>query len=218
MNPTLTTSDERPGRGKRTTAIGVTAGLLGGGAIGLLMTVPSLTSAASDGGSVADPVVALQDDGATDTSTDAPEERPEPGVRLREVLQPLVDDATITAAQADAVAEHLVEQRPERGERGHHRRNHRGPGRDGEVVADLLGIDTETLRSELQAGNSIADIAAANGVDVQTVVDALVDAAEEHLDLAVENGRFTADEAAERLAEIGEKIEERVNTAPPVRG
>ena len=35
MNPTLPTPDERPGRGRRTTAIGVAAGLLGGGAIGL---------------------------------------------------------------------------------------------------------------------------------------------------------------------------------------
>ena len=39
----------RPASHRRTTAIGVTAGLLGGGAIGLLVAMPSFTSAASSG-------------------------------------------------------------------------------------------------------------------------------------------------------------------------
>jgi hypothetical protein len=212
MNHTPLTTDEQPRRGTRTAALGVTAGLLGGGAIGLVMTVPSLTSAASDDGSGA-AVVALQDDGSTEVPADG--ERPEPGERLRELLQPLVDDATITADQADAVTEHLVENRPER---DHHRRHHRGPGRDGEVVAGLLGIDVETLRAELEAGNSLADIAAANGIDVQSVVDALVDEAAAHLELAVDSGRLTDDEAADRLARITERIEGGVDRVPGQRG
>ena len=206
MHPTTPRTDEAPRTGKRAVALGVTAGVLGGGAIGLLLTVPSLTSAASADDPT--PVIALQDDGAGD----APTERPEPGAELRELLQDLVDEGTITAGQADAVTDHLVENRPER---RHHRR---GPGRDGEVVAGLLGIDVETLRDELRSGNSLADIAAANDVDIQTVVDALVDEAAEHLELAVENGRLTDDEAADRLARIGERIEDRVNRVPGQRG
>ena len=45
-------------------------------------------------------------------------------------------------------------------------------------------------------------MAAANDVDVQTVIDALVAEATAHLDEAVENGRLTEAEAAERAADL----------------
>ena len=204
MNDT-TTSPAPTSGSKRSTTIGVAAGLLAGGAIGLVATVPSLTSAASDDSS---DVVVLQDD--TDESTDetteeTTDERPEVGDRLRETLQPLVDDGTITDTQADAVTEHLVENRPERTGRIN-RRGVDGHGRNGTVVADLLGIDNETLRSELAAGNSVADIAEANGIDVQTVIDALIADAESHIDMAVDHG-LDEDRAAARLDRITERIE-----------
>lgn len=207
------TPNDTPNHTRRNTAIGVTAGLLGGGAIGLLMSVPSFTNAASvDGTPAVTPVVALQDEVADTPDT----ERPEPGVQLRAVLQELVDAGTIDAAQADAITEHLVENRPEREDRrgGHHRR---GPARDGEVTAALLGIDVETMREELKAGNSIADIAAANGVDPQTVIDALITEAEGHVDLMVEDGRLSDDEAATMKERIAERVTARVNGERPGR-
>ena len=72
----------------------------------------------------------------------------QPGARIRELLQDLVDDGTITAAQADAVAEHLAANRPERGGpgRGHH------PGFDGEVLAGLLGIDVDDAAHRAPCG------------------------------------------------------------------
>lgn len=207
---TESTREQTPNRTRRNTAIGVTAGLLGGGAIGLMMSVPSFTSAASvDTGTDTAAVVALQDDEVTDT------ERPEPGERLRELLQPLVDDTTISSDQADAVTAHLMENRPERSRHGRH---HRGPARDGEVTADLLGIDVETLRDQLRAGESIADIAEANEIDPQTVIDALVAEAEGHVDLMVEDGRLSADEAATMKERIVERITARVNGERPGRG
>jgi hypothetical protein len=216
MNPTLPNRDEQPRRGRRNAALGVTAGVLGGGAIGLLMTMPSLTSAASDDATTdaaaSGAAIALQDDG------EAPDERPEPGEKLRELLQDLVDDGTISSAQADAVTEHLVENRPERDHGRHRRGPHVRPGRDGDVIAGLLGIEVEALRDELRAGNSIADIAAANDVDVQIVIDALIDEAAAHLEQAVADDRLTDDEAADRLARISERIEAGVNRTPPVRG
>jgi hypothetical protein len=202
----------RPNPARRRTAmIGVAAGLLAGGTIGLVATAPSLTSAATDSG---DEVVALQEstDESTDTSTEL---RPGSGARLRELLQPLVDDGTIDAAQADAVAQHLVENRPEREWRGGGR-GLDGHGPNNRVVAEVLGIDAETLRTELMAGNSIADIAEANNIDVQTVIDALVADAESHIELAVEHGLDEAD-AAERLARITERIEEGVYRTPGER-
>jgi hypothetical protein len=221
---------------RRTTAIGLTAGLLGGGAVGLVLGVPGLTSAS-------DPVPAVveQTDDTTDTTTDDTTtddtttddtttddttddtDRPDRAARLREALQELVDAGTITAAQADAVASHLDEQLPERGGRGgpggpggfgHHGR----PGFDGEVLAELLGIDVAELREQLRGGASIADIAEANGVDLQTVIDALVAEASEHLDLAVESGRLTQEEADEKLADVTERITEMVERSRPAAG
>ena len=218
--PTDTTAPRSTRR--RGTILGVTAGVLGGGLVGLAMTVPSFTNAAGDTGGddpSATVVSALQDtDTSTDTSTDTNTDdmdRPERGVRLRETLQVLVDDGTLSAEQADAVAEHLAAQLPDRdGHRGH--RGH--PGTDGEVVAELLGIDVAELRSSLRDGQSIADLAEANGVDVQTVIDALVAEAESHLDLAVDNGRLTEDEAADKLVDVTERITDRVNGERPTRG
>lgn len=206
----------RSSSGRRHTAIGVTAGLLGGGAIGLMMTVPALTSAASAETEPA--VVALQD--GTDDSGDAvateTAEHPERGERLRELLQPLVDDSTITDAQADAVTAHLIENRPERDGRGERRGKHRGAF-DGEVVAGLIGIDVEMLRDEMRSGKSIADIATENGASVDAIVAALVDEVASHLDTAVENGRLTDEEAAEKLDGAEDRITARVNGERPVR-
>ena len=212
---TESTHEPTPDRTRRNTAIGVTAGVLGGGLVGLLMAVPSFTSAASaTTDSDAAPVVALQDDDSDVTDvTDV--ERPEQGERLRELLQQLVDEGTINADQADAVTELLMENKPEHRERGRHQR---GPARDGEVTAELLGIDVETLRDELRAGSSIADIAVANDVDPQTVIDALVAEAAGHIDLMVEDGRLTDDEAATMQERLTERITARVNGERPGRG
>lgn len=205
-------------KSKRGMIVGTTAGLLGGAGVGLLFAVPSFTNAASTDSSseTVSAAVVAQDatstDDATDDATDA--DRPEPGVRLRAVLQPLVVDGTITAAQADAVTAQLVANRPEGGHGG--LGGHRGHrGFDGEVVAGVLGIDADTLRTELQDGKTIAEIAAEQGVDVQTVIDALVSQAQTHLDQAVTDGRLTEDEAATKLVEITAKITDRVNNGRP---
>ncbi len=205
-------------RRRRGTTIGLAAGLLAGGAIGLVATVPSLTSAASDDADTV--VVAVQED--TEDSAEspaAPDERPERGERLREALQPLVDDGTITSAQADAVTGQLVESLPDRGDRSGRqgRRGLDGHGPNNTVVADLLGIDRETLRDELEAGKSVADIAEENGIDVQTVIDGLVADAESHIDLAVDHG-LSEEQAAERLERITERINDGVYRTRPADG
>ena len=201
--------DDAPeNRTRRFAVLGLTAGLIGGGAIGLVATMPSITSASGDTASV----VALQDDGTEDSATTDIDRSD----RIREVLQTLVDDETISADQADAVAAHLAEQVPARdGRRGGKGFPGRGVARD--AVVEVIGVDAETLRDELRAGNSLADIAEANGVEVDAVIDVLVDAAAERLETAVANERLTDDEAADRLAEVTERITARVNGERPVR-
>ena len=213
--------DQAARRGsRRLVAAGVGAGLLAGGAIGLMALAPSLGSAAADQTTA---IAIQQDDNATgtetgsDDDTGSADERPEPGAELRELLQGLVDEGTITAEQADAVAQYLVENRPDRAPGGPHGGDGPGglaPGRDGEVVAGLIGIDAETLRTELMDGKSIATIAEENGVDPQTVTDALVAEAKTHLDQFVADGRLTQEEADQKLVDLTDRITEHVNAEP----
>jgi polyhydroxyalkanoate synthesis regulator phasin len=203
-----------PGR-RRGVAIGLAGGLLAGTAAGLVLGVPGLSSAASGSTQAA---VVQQVDEDDSTTTDAPAE---PGTRLREVLQSLVDDGTITADQADAVTAHLVENRPERGEFGEGRGGHRGgPGMFGrgvasEALTDLLGLDAQELRTQLRDGATLAEIASAQGVEVQAVIDELVAEVTERVDNAVANGRIDQAEADEKLAEAEAEITERVNNGRP---
>ena len=80
--------------------------------------------------------------------------------------------------------------------------------RDGAVkaAADALGLSVKDLAKELRSGKTIAEIATEHGVAPQTVVDALVDAADQRIDKVVANGRITA----ERAARINERLSERI--------
>ena len=183
--------------GKSKMGIGLAAGLLGGTAAGLVLGVPGMSSATADTGAVVTPAAIVQQ------VDDAPVQ---PGERLRTVLQPLVDNGTIDAAQADAVTAQLMENRGER-----------GPGKFGasDVVTDLLGIDAATLRAELQSGSTLAEVATAQGVSVDALVDAIVNQMQERVDAAVEAGKMTADEAAEKLAEAAVRVTAKVNGEAP---
>jgi hypothetical protein len=78
-----------------------------------------------------------------------------------------------------------------------------GPGRGGrhgphlETVAEVIGIEVDELREALSDGETIADIAEANGADVDAVVDALVAEATERIEA--------------KLAELPERMEDLVN-------
>jgi polyhydroxyalkanoate synthesis regulator phasin len=220
VSPTTTGSGSVRRRG---VAIGLAGGLLAGTAAGLVFGVPGLSSAASD----ATPAVVVQQTDETDPApTDPVDQAAEMGTRLRETLQPLVDDGTITAEQADAVTSHLVENRPERGEfhDGEGHGGHRGgPGMFGrgvasEALTDLLGIDAEELRTQLHDGATLAEIAQAQGVEVQAVIDELVAEVTERIDNAVEDGRIDQAEADEKLAEAEARITDMVNNGRPERG
>ena len=80
-----------------------------------------------------------------------------------------------------------------------------------DATAAAIGITADELRSALQDGSTIAEVAEANDVDIQTVIDAHVADAEAHLDQAVEDGRLTEEEAAERKESLSERIEALVN-------
>ena len=61
------------------------------------------------------------------------------------------------------------------------RRGPRGLRGNVDTLTEALGVTADELRDARQAGESIADVAEAQGVDVDTVVAAIVSDIEEHL-------------------------------------
>lgn len=90
------------------------------------------------------------------------------------------------------------------------RRGHRG-GCDLSEAAEAIGIDEAELKAAVESGESIADVAEANGVDVDTVIDAMVSAKTERLAEKIDEGQITQAEADEKLADAEARITERVN-------
>ena len=228
---------------KRVASAGLAAGLLAGGAAGLALGVTNLSSAATqspaaagtetsttvDGSSTTtdDSTGTTTDDGTTDDGTTddgTTDESPERGQWLQDALQPLVDDGTITQAQADAVITALQDARPEGGFGRGPGERHGGPGFGHgrgagrlEDAATALGMTEDELRTALQDGRTIAEIAAEKGVELQTVVDAMLADLTTHLDEEVAAGDLTQEEADAKLAEVAERLTERLNQAPEVR-
>lgn len=92
------------------------------------------------------------------------------------------------------------------------RHGRRGRGCHLETAAETIGITVDELRAGLDAGQSIAQVAEANGVSTDAVIDALTDEAAERIDAKVAAGDLTAEEAATKLADKTARIEERVNS------
>jgi uncharacterized protein YidB (DUF937 family) len=78
-------------------------------------------------------------------------------------------------------------------------------------VADLIGIDPAELLVALADGQAIAGVAQDNGVEVDSVVDAIVSELRDRLDDAVQNGWLTQEEADERATGLEERVRELVN-------
>jgi hypothetical protein len=138
------------------------------------------------------------------------------GVDVQVVIDALVADATERLEEAisnlpDRMTEVVNREGfPER----------RGPGGPGgrhwfhprlDAAADAIGITEDELRAALEDGDTIADVAAANDVDVQAVIDALVADATAHIDEEVAEGDLTEEQATERKANLEERITALVN-------
>jgi transposase-like protein len=157
---------------------------LAGVSIGALVAVP-------------DEVIAQEE---SETKTD---EAPAFTRPIRDALQGLVDDGVITPEQADAVAETLAERKPGFRSLG-------GPGLLTRV-AESIGMDPEDLVTALEGGDTIAEVASANGVDPQVVIDELVTAQNEWIAAAVEAGRLSEERAEELRAQSTEQAEALVS-------
>ena len=78
------------------------------------------------------------------------------------------------------------------------------------VAADELGMSLTELLTELQDGKSIADVAATQGVDPQTIVSSYLAALQEDMDEAVAEGRITQNQADHMLQQAEERATNQV--------
>ena len=87
------------------------------------------------------------------------------------------------------------------------------------TASKVLGITEAELKTELEAGKSVADVATAKNIDLATVKAALLAEAKAHIDAEVAAGKHTAAEGATKLAEVTSRIDTMLTTAGlPARG
>jgi hypothetical protein len=95
-----------------------------------------------------------------------------------------------------------------------------GPGGPGTpAIAEYLGLTQAQLRADIQGGQTLAQIADAQGKSVSGLEAAIVADAKTHLDAAVAAGKLTTSQEATILADLSSHVAERVNsTGPPAGG
>jgi hypothetical protein len=82
-------------------------------------------------------------------------------------------------------------------------------------VASALGITTDELQQELRDGQSIADIAKAKNVDLETIADALVKDATAKIDQAVQDEKLTQEQADAIKADLKQRITDMLSGKLP---
>jgi polyhydroxyalkanoate synthesis regulator phasin len=80
-----------------------------------------------------------------------------------------------------------------------------------DAAADFLGLTESQLRDELADGKTLAQVARDHGKSVDGLIDAMVAEAKSHLDDAVAAGRITQAQADAVLADLKQRITDRVN-------
>jgi hypothetical protein len=146
-------------------------------------------------------------------------------------LDQAVKDGKLTQSQADAIkADRQKDGRvlggPGVGGPGHGGRGGpglglgRGHGLDGALdgAAAALGLKADELRTKLEAGKSIADVAKDEGKAIADVKAAIKAAVTKQLDADVTAGRLTAEQRTSALAELDEHLDDLVSRTPSKGG
>jgi hypothetical protein len=136
---------------------------------------------------------------------------------LKKALENRVDDAVaagrLTKAQGDELKQRIESgDLPVFGGQGFH---HHGPFGGLDAAATYLGLTDAQLRTQLESGKSLADVAKAQGKTVDGLVQAIVDSAKKKLDAAVAAGSLTQARADSILSELKSHAAEFVNGTAP---
>ncbi len=180
---------------KQLAAVALTGTMLGGGLFGATLFTPGLA-------------------GAQDEAPAAAEvERPDAGERVGEVLAPLIADGTLTQSQADAVTDAFVTAGEQRQAERQERQGERQDNREEQqaALAAELGISVDDLTEALQSGQTLAEVAEANGSSAEAVIAFMEGELADHLAESVANGDIDQERADEIAANASERIAERVN-------
>jgi hypothetical protein len=134
---------------------------------------------------------------------------------LKQALSDRVDAAVaagrITKAEGDAIKQRIASEAfPLLGGLHPGFGNHEFFGRL-ETAAGFIGVTEAQLRTELESGKSLAQVATAHGKSVDGLIDALVAAAKDKLDTAVSAGRLTEAQETEMLGVLRDRITSAVN-------
>ncbi len=135
-----------------------------------------------------------------------------------QVLQQAVDEGLLTEEQAERMQQGLGPLAMGGRFFGHGMMGFgmRGPGGSlVNVAAEVLDITVQDLVDQLEEGKSIADVAGARGVELQTIVDAWLADRAEFLAQAVEAERITQEQADEMLAHMEEEVLEHLQDTWP---
>ncbi|MET3939543.1 hypothetical protein ABIC22_002355 [Paenibacillus sp. PvP094] len=89
-----------------------------------------------------------------------------------------------------------------------------GHGRYTDELVSALGVTVDKLKEARKAGSTIAEIAASNNVDVQTVIDKLVAAGKSELQ-QLSDGNITQTQYDKRIAGLNERVTDLVNGVLP---
>ena len=135
-----------------------------------------------------------------------------PEQALATILKDLVSKGTLTQAQADALTAAVT------AAKAAHDADRPMGGKGGPLDADraamealvstTIGVDSATIKSRLQAGESLAQIA---GAKKDALIAALVANEIKRIDAAVTAGKLTAAQATEKKANLVAHVTEEVN-------
>jgi len=127
-----------------------------------------------------------------------------------QVLEEAVSEGVLTEEEADRMQQHLASDGF-----GGPRMGHGSPKTSllMTVAAEKLGMTEAELRTELQTGRSIADVAEEKGVDTQVISDAYLEQTQADLDAQVADGSLTQEEADAKLEQKTDALPDRLSGA-----
>ena len=143
---------------------------------------------------------------------------------LKKALQNRVDEAVeagrLTEAQGTSLKERIAAgEVPLVGVGPGGRGGHGGPHGHGmaslDAAASFLGITETQLRSSLESGDSLADVAKAKGKSVDGLIAALVASAKERIAADVAAGRLTEAQEQDILSGLEQRVTDMVNGVRP---
>jgi DNA-binding phage protein len=121
--------------------------------------------------------------------------------------------AALTAAASKDIAT-LVDQKglgPRPGGPGFGRGHHFEVGNPFAAAATYLGISESDLRTKLQSGQSLAQVAVSSGKSRDGLIKAIVDADTAKIDQAQKDGKITADQATQLKTNLTDRVTRMVD-------